>query len=33
LPAEIEALPDLHGYLKQASNPLWRRIRLEVPRP
>ncbi len=32
LPAEIEALPDLHGYLKQASNPLWRRIRLELPR-
>ena len=32
LPAEIEALPDLEGYLKLASNPVWRRIRL-APRP
>ena len=28
LPAEIEALPDLEGYLKLASDPVWRRIRL-----
>jgi type IV secretory pathway TraG/TraD family ATPase VirD4 len=30
LPAELEQLPDLHGYLKLASEPMWRRI--AVPR-
>ena len=27
LPAEIEQLPDLAGYAKLASNPLWYRVR------
>jgi hypothetical protein len=26
LPAEIEQLPDLAGYVKQASNPVWYRV-------
>jgi type IV secretory pathway TraG/TraD family ATPase VirD4 len=29
LPAEVEQLPDLNGYLKFASQPAWFRIRLE----
>ena len=28
MPSEIEQLPDLTGYLKLASSPVWRRIRL-----
>jgi hypothetical protein len=32
LPSEIEQLPDLAGYLKQASDPQWRRVRLDVMR-
>ena len=28
LPAEIEQLPDLEGYLKTAASPLWLRVRL-----
>jgi hypothetical protein len=32
LPAEIEALADLEGYLKVASSPHWRAIRLAPPR-
>jgi hypothetical protein len=28
LPSEIEQLPDLHGYLKLASQPEWRRVKL-----
>jgi type IV secretory pathway TraG/TraD family ATPase VirD4 len=31
LPSEIEQLPDLQGYLKFASQPGWKRVRLEVP--
>jgi hypothetical protein len=31
LPAEIEQLPDLSGYLKFASHPAWRRVRLTQP--
>jgi len=30
LPAEIEQLPDLAGYLKWASSPVWRRARLTL---
>jgi len=36
LASEIERLPDLEGYLKLASNPDWRRVRLEpvsYPKP
>jgi len=28
LPAQIEQLPDLNGYLKRASDPAWRRVAL-----
>ena len=31
LPAEIEQLPDLHGYLKVASRPEWRRVEFALP--
>ena len=31
LPAEVEQLPDLAGYLKFASHPAWLRIRLDPP--
>jgi len=31
LPAEIEQLPDLAGYLKFASHPAWLRVRLSPP--
>ena len=31
LPSEIEQLPDLHGFLKLASSPQWRRVQLPVP--
>jgi hypothetical protein len=30
LPAEIEQLPDMAGYLKFASHAAWLRIRLDV---
>ena len=30
LPAEVEQLPDLSGYLKFASHPAWLRIRLDL---
>ncbi len=30
LPSTIEQLPDLAGYFKQASSPVWQRIRLEA---
>jgi hypothetical protein len=30
LPSEIEQLPDLQGYLKFASTPEWRRVKLRV---
>ena len=30
MPAEIEQLPDLQGYLKCASQPAWRRVRLDA---
>jgi hypothetical protein len=30
LPAEIEQLPDLNGYLKFASQPAWLKIRLDL---
>jgi hypothetical protein len=30
LPAQIEQLPDLAGYLKLASDPQWQRVRLEA---
>ncbi len=32
LPAQIEQLPDLAGYLKQASKPEWQRVRLDAVR-
>jgi hypothetical protein len=32
LPAQIEQLPDLAGYLKQASDPKWRHVRLDAVR-
>jgi hypothetical protein len=32
LPSQIEQLPDLTAYLKYASNPVWRVIRLSPPR-
>jgi type IV secretory pathway TraG/TraD family ATPase VirD4 len=32
LPAQIEQLPDLEGYLKHASDPRWRRVRLDAQR-
>jgi hypothetical protein len=28
MPSEIEQLPDLRGYLKTASCPVWRRVSL-----
>jgi type IV secretory pathway TraG/TraD family ATPase VirD4 len=31
LPSEIEQLPDLHGYLKLASQPEWRRVKIAAP--
>ena len=31
LPAEIEQLPDLSGYLKFASSPAWLRVKLSQP--
>ncbi|HQR54246.1 MAG TPA: type IV secretion system DNA-binding domain-containing protein [Burkholderiales bacterium] len=31
LPAEVEQLPDLHGYVKFASHPAWLRVRLPPP--
>jgi type IV secretory pathway TraG/TraD family ATPase VirD4 len=31
LPAEVEQLPDLQGYLKFASHPAWLRVRLSPP--
>lgn len=31
LPSEIEQLPDLQGFLKFASQPEWRRVRLNAP--
>ncbi len=31
LPAEVEQLPDLSGYLKFASHPAWLRVRLSPP--
>jgi type IV secretory pathway TraG/TraD family ATPase VirD4 len=30
LPSEVEQLPDLAGYLKYASDPTWRQVRLEA---
>jgi type IV secretory pathway TraG/TraD family ATPase VirD4 len=30
LPSQIEQLPDLMGYLKRASEPEWRQVRLQV---
>jgi hypothetical protein len=30
LPAQVEQLPDLAGYLKYASDPTWQRVRLEA---
>lgn len=30
LPSQIEQLPDLAGYLKQASDPRWHRVRLDA---
>lgn len=30
MPSEIEQLPDLSGYLKLASSPVWRRVRLRI---
>jgi type IV secretory pathway TraG/TraD family ATPase VirD4 len=32
LPSQVEQLPDLAGYLKYASDPLWRRVRLDAQR-
>ncbi len=32
LPAQIEQLPDLDGYLKHASDPRWHRVRLDAVR-
>jgi type IV secretory pathway TraG/TraD family ATPase VirD4 len=32
LPSQIEQLPDLVGYLKQASEPQWRQVRLDAVR-
>ncbi len=32
MPAELERLPDLRGYLKAASDPEWYRVRLVQPR-
>ena len=32
LPAQIEQLPDLEGYLKHASDPGWQRVRLDARR-
>jgi hypothetical protein len=32
LPSQIEQLPDLAGYLKHASEPQWRRVRLDAVR-
>jgi hypothetical protein len=31
LPSEIEQLPDLCGYLKFASAPEWRMVKLRLP--
>jgi len=33
MPAQIEQLPDLTGYLKLASRAQWQRIRLQAPVP
>jgi type IV secretory pathway TraG/TraD family ATPase VirD4 len=33
MPAQIEQLPDLAGYLKLASQPQWQRVRLRPPPP
>jgi type IV secretory pathway TraG/TraD family ATPase VirD4 len=30
LPSQVEQLPDLAGFLKSASDPIWRRVRLEA---
>jgi type IV secretory pathway TraG/TraD family ATPase VirD4 len=32
MPSELEQLPDLTGFLKTASSPAWRRVRLARPR-
>jgi type IV secretory pathway TraG/TraD family ATPase VirD4 len=32
LPSQVEQLPDLTGYLKYASDPEWRRVRLDATR-
>jgi hypothetical protein len=32
LPAQVEQLPDLAGYLKYASDPEWQRVRLDARR-
>jgi hypothetical protein len=32
LPSEVEQLPDLAGYLKYASDPVWQRVRLDAAR-
>jgi type IV secretory pathway TraG/TraD family ATPase VirD4 len=32
LPAQVEQLPDLAGYLKYASDPEWQRVRLDAKR-
>jgi hypothetical protein len=32
LASEIEQLPDLQGYLKFASTPEWRRVKMPVPK-
>jgi len=32
LPSQVEQLPDLTGYLKYASDPEWRRVRLDAKR-
>lgn len=32
LPSEIEQLPDLAGYLKYASDPVWQKVRLDAKR-
>jgi type IV secretory pathway TraG/TraD family ATPase VirD4 len=32
MPSEIEQLPDLAGFLKTASSPAWRRVRIARPR-
>jgi type IV secretory pathway TraG/TraD family ATPase VirD4 len=32
MPSELEQLPDLSGFLKTASSPAWRRVRIARPR-